>query len=432
MIPKKKNRTILLGGLILLVLACLVVAVSPLRDSIFFKIDQLTARLFYTIKAPEKEAFVPDTPAANSPTGMPSTLTPTLPPIATETLLPEESTATPAPTGTPLPEALKLDNVKYVDQHGLFNYCAPANLTMALAYWGWEGGRTDVGTVIKPNPEDFNVMPYEMVDYVNQNTGFRAIERTGGTLDLVKELVANQFPVILEAGRYMIDLTGKLSWMGHYTFVTGYDDKAQQFNTQDSYYNADYPVSYTEMQEWWRPFNFVFIVVYPPEQETRLFDVLGDYASEEQSSRIAYDTASNEAGSLTGVQQFFAWFNRGSSMVDLKDYFGAAESFDQAFLVNQSLSESDRPWRMMWYQTGPYFAYQFTGRYNDVIRLADQTFDGARTKSLEELYVWRARAYAALGNLDQTYTDLCAALKYHPGFAPAVGELQLQGLSDCP
>jgi tetratricopeptide (TPR) repeat protein len=286
--------------------------------------------------------------------------------------------------------------------------------------------------MIKPNPEDFNVMPYEMVDYVNQNTAFRAIQRTGGTLDLVKELIANQFPVVLEAGRYMVDLTGKLSWMGHYTFVTGYDDAEQEFITQDSYYNADYPVTYTELQEWWRPFNFVFMVIYPPDQETRLFDLLGDYGNEEQSNRIAYDTASNEAGSLTGVQQFFAWFNRGSSQVALKDYFGAAESFDQAFLVNQSLSEADRPWRMMWYQTGPYFAYHFTGRYNDVIRLADQTFDGARTKSLEESYVWRARAYAALGNLDQAYTDLCAGLKYHPGFAPAVGELQLQGLPDCP
>ena len=427
----KNNRNIILLALVFLVLACLVVLVSPLRESLFWRADQLITRIFYTIKQPEKAAFVPDASAVVTVELMP-TLTPTPLPTLTSTLPVEADTPTPSPTATPLPSQVNLSGVTYIDQHGLYNYCAPANLAMALSYWGWQGVRTDIGTQVKPNPEDFNVMPYELVDYVNQHTAFAALHRTGGTLELVKKMVANQYPVLIEAGRYMVDLTGKLSWMGHYTVVTGYDDASETFITQDSYYTADYLVSYEELQNWWRPFNYVFIIVYPPDQEEQVLNLLGDYASMEQSSRIAYEIATNEVWSLTGVDQFFAWFNRGSSMVDLKDYYGAAESFDQAFLVNQGLPEGDRPWRMMWYQTGPYFAYHLTGRYQDVISLADFTLDNARLKILEETFVWRGRAYAALGDLNQAHKDLCEALKNHVGFVPAQQELQRLGLPDCP
>jgi tetratricopeptide (TPR) repeat protein len=347
-------------------------------------------------------------------------------------LLPEEDTPTPKPTPTPLPDKVVLSGVRYIDQHGLFNYCAPANLAMELSYWGWSGDRTDIGPVIKPYPEDFNVMLYEMADYVNQNTDLSAILRNGGTLDLLKTLIAGKFPVLIETGRYMVDVTGKLSWMGHYTVVTAYDDALQEVITQDSYYEPDYALAYADLVEEWRPFNYSFLVVYPPDKEQALFDLRGDYADEEQSNRIAYNNATGEIWSLSGVQQYFAWFNRGTSMVALKDYYGAAESYDQAFLVYESLPESDRPYRMMWYQTGPYFAYYTTGRYQDVIDLANQTFDTARLKILEESYVWRGRAEAALGDMAAAKEDLCASLTYHENFPPALQEIERLGFSDCP
>jgi tetratricopeptide (TPR) repeat protein len=432
MASPKRTRNIILGVLVVIVLGCLIVAVSPLREKITWRIDQLITRIFYTVKAPEQAVFVPNTPDATVTPQVLPTSTATLPPTSTQTLPPEVDTPTPEPTSTPLPDEMSISGVAYVDQHGLFNYCAPANLAMALSYWGWDGKRTDIGTAVKPNPEDFNVMPYEMVDYVNQQTDYYAIMRYGGTHEIVKELVANGFPVLLEAGRYMVDLTGKLSWMGHYTLVTGYSDITQEFITQDSYFTADYPVTYEELEKWWRPFNFVFMVVYEPEQEQRLLDLLGDYRSEEQSSRIAYDIATQEIWALEGVDRYFAWFNRGSSMINLGDYYGAAESFDEANLAYTALPESERPWRMMWYQTGPYFAYYLTGRYQDVIGLADFTLDNARLKILEETYVWRGRAYAALGDMEKAQEDFCASLKYHEGFEPALLEIQRLGLSDCP
>jgi len=38
--------------------------------------------------------------------------------------------------------------------------------------------------------------------------------------------------------------TGQDEWMGHYSYVTGYDDATQIFMTQDSYFTPDFEVPY--------------------------------------------------------------------------------------------------------------------------------------------------------------------------------------------
>ncbi len=57
-------------------------------------------------------------------------------------------------TATPLPERVILDGVVYVDQRERWNYCGPANLAMALNFWGWPGDRDDVARVVKPGIND--------------------------------------------------------------------------------------------------------------------------------------------------------------------------------------------------------------------------------------------------------------------------------------
>ena len=84
--------------------------------------------------------------------------------------------------------------MKYIDQHGLWNYCAPANLAMELSYWGWQGDRTDIGKAVKPYEKDKNVMPYELADYVREQTDLDVVQRSGGTLELIKRLVSPVSP----------------------------------------------------------------------------------------------------------------------------------------------------------------------------------------------------------------------------------------------
>ena len=317
-----------------------------------------------------------------------------------------------------------------MDQHGLWNYCAPSNLAMALSYWGWEGDRLDTGQYLKPFEEDKNVMPYEMVNYVEEMTNLSVVVRSGGTLDLLKLLIANGYPVLVEKGAMIVDYTGKLGWMGHYNLLTAYDDSAGQFLAQDSYFTPDYPVSYDTLQEEWLSFNYVFLVVYPPENQEQVFALLGNYADSQRAEQIALETAANMTVTETGLKEYFAWFNRGTSLVRLQDYAGAASAYDKSIELYNALEPELRPFRMLWYQTGPYFAYYYTGRYQDVVDMVDILILRRVDKPyLEESWYWRAKAKVALGDLDGAIEDYRTALKYHPGFLPALQDLETLGVS---
>src|SRR5690606_22777350 len=129
-------------------------------------------------------------------------------------------------------------------------------------------------------------------------------------------------------------------------------------------------VSYDDLTRGWRSFNYAFVVLFPPERQDEVYALLGPYADETTANQIAAQIASDEIFRTEGQDQFFALFNRGTSLVRLQDYGGAAQIYDQAFKLYAELPGEQRPWRMLWYQTGPYFAYYWTGRYWDVIALA--------------------------------------------------------------
>mgnify|MGYP005842950143 FL=1 len=432
MISKRKAISwIFIGGLF----ACLLLfAIPSLRGRLVSNLNELRVQARYALNPPQQAVFVPEEAVATIVDATMQAFSRTSTPIAS--LTPASAAPTPTPqftstptqTPTPLPESVALNGVRYQDQHGLWNYCAPANLAMGLSYWGWQGERTDVGPVLKPFEKDKNVMPYEMADYVQTYTNLNALVRHGGTLETLKRLIAAGFVPLIEKGIVIRDINGKLGWMGHYSTITGYDDAKKVFITQDSYFEPNFKVSYDELLWQWRSFNYIFLVIYPPEREAELLDLLGPYADPQTAFQIAAQTAAEEAVRLDGVEKFFAYFNRGTSLVNLQDYAGAASTYDQAFALMAGLPEKDRPWRMMWYQTGPYFAYYYTGRYQDVERLATTTLDAAAEPFLEESYVWRARSRLALGNRSAAAEDVRKALEYHPGFTPAVELANLLGI----
>jgi len=410
-------------------LVAAVLAIPALREPALFQLDKLRVRIQYAISPPQEAVFVPEAQLATIVQAtMAAQVTPTPSITPSPTLTPPGPTPTLTPTPTPLPAAVNLTGMRYIDQHGLWNYCAPSTLAMALSYWGWQGSRTDVGQVVKPFEKDKNVMPYELADYVQTNTQFAALVRSGGTLDVLKRLIAEKYVVMVEKGIILKDFNGKLGWVGHYAVVSGYDDASQIFTTQDAYFSADYPVPYDTFFNQWRDFNYTYLVIYPYDQEAKVMRALGSASDEFAAFQQAAKTASAETVSLSGAQQFFAWFNRGTSLVNLQDYTGAAAAYDQAFSAMAALPEADRPWRMMWYQTGPYFAYYFTGRYQDVINLADNTIKSAAEPYLEESFIWRARARAILGDSTGAAQDVRTSLEYHPGFTPGIELAQQLGI----
>jgi tetratricopeptide (TPR) repeat protein len=157
--------------------------------------------------------------------------------------------------------------------------------------------------------------------------------------------------------------------------------------------------------------------------------VLGPQANLAYNQEYTSQKAAAEVQQLSGRDKFFALYDLGSSLVTLQDYAGAAQAYDQAYQLYPSIPEKQRPYRMTWYETGPYFAYYYTGRYTDVTNLATQTIGSTTSPGLEESFVWRARAQVATGDTTDAVNDLKTALVWHPGFQPALDELANLGVT---
>ena len=300
----------------------------------------------------------------------------------------------PPPTRTDHPDAPARDGDaggrKYEHQHSRYNYCGPANFSMALTFWGWDGNRDVIGKAVMPGnttsegkafDKDKNVMPYELQNYIAENvTYLSSLLRYGGNIDLLKRMVSAGFPVVVEKGIYEMDLNGKVGWMGHYAFVTGYDDAKQEIIYQDTYQPPGAPpgknrrLSYAKFIEGWRAFNYVFVVVYPYEREAQVLTLLGDWADDEWATQHALAIAENESRTLTRHRPVFCLVQqRHQSRVPGESRLlecGAGVRLRLRAVCETGGDDSIRPYRMMWYQTGPYKAYFFIGRYADVINLA--------------------------------------------------------------
>jgi len=446
---------------VVIVLGIGVYLLPPVHDRLAGRLDDLRAQINYYFNPPDQAVFKPAqsqqdainaivsaTMQAYSLAQAPSStpLTATAHPTSTLT------GPTPAPTITPapLPAAVSLPGVTYINQStgGGWNMCAPTNLTMMLKFWGWQGTRDDITKVIKPginNPKlsfsargkpDKNVMPYEMVDFVQNDTDYHAFYRYGGEMDLLKKLIASGYPMLIEKGVYEKDATGVFSWLGHYAFVTGYDDNQGVFIYQDTYppegvNGNNRQISYADFQTGWRAFNYLFIVLYPPANEQDVFNIIGKWGDTGWANQHALDMANQEIKTLTGLDLYFAWFNKGTSDVQLIQYNDAGLAYDQAFNLYPVLpiAQKDRPYRMLWYQTGPFWAYYYTGRYQDVINLANTTLGtvlGGPT--LEESIYWRGMAEGALGDMNAAITDFKYANHLNPKMAVVIQELQTLGI----
>lgn len=435
---RTKIKQFFLGaGAMFGLLALVALLITPIRERIFTKLLEIRADVKYAINPPEKAIFVPgdqvNLVVQQTMTALAASYTSTPSPEPSATPATPLPTQIPTITPTPLPGRVELAGVKYTDQHGMWNYCAPANLTMALSFWGYKGDRMDVGDVIKPFRTDKNVMPYEMQNFTEENAGLdlKMVIRYGGDKQIIKDFLAAGYPVLIETSEALAEgeFGSSGGWLGHYILLNGYDDAQSIFISQDSLRGADWPTPYEGFDAAWRAFNYVYMVIYPADQESSVMAILGDQADETANYQYAALKAANEVEGLTGIDQFFAYFNRGTNLVALQDYGGGAAAYDAAFAIYPNIPESTRPYRIMWYETGPYYAYYFTQRYWDVISLSTTTLDAMAEPMLEESFYWRARAELALGDTAGAERDIKSALKYHAGFEPALqlrAEMQAQ------
>ena len=437
---KRLIISLILAALLFCLLAVILYNLPPIHERLSWRLENLQAQVQRFFNPPEEVVFLPQ--EAKSPAAietivkatldalLPSaTPAPVTQPSATPTMLGPTETFTPTPTitpsPTPIPGQALLTGIRYEYQQ--FNNCGPANLAMALSYWGWQGDQRDTRAFLRPNRDvdDKNVMPEEMVTFVETYASLQALARVGGDIELLKRLVAAGFPVLIEAGHHPRDDW----WMGHYLLINGYDDERQRFTAQDSLIMPDFPLPYEELStRWWRDFNYVYIIIYPAERHAEVAALIGEEVDPQTNYRHAAQKALDEIPSLADRHLFFAWFNRGSSLVGLQDYAGAADAYDQAFALYARLSEEQRPYRLLWYQIGPYLAYYYSGRYQDVIDLANATFSWVGKPVLEETFFWRGMAYEALGNSNQAASDYEKSAALNPNYLPPHQALERLGV----
>lgn len=324
-----------------------------------------------------------------------------------------------------LPVSHTLSGVGFEPQW--WNNCGPATLTNALIYFGYADDQGRAANFLKPDSQDKNVTPQEMVEFVNTQVPelpVFAIHRVGGTIDLMRTLIANDFPVIIEEG-YDPE-PDRLGWMGHYLLLRGYDDSVGVFMTSDSYLGS-VNYSYDHINTYWRHFNRNYIVLYTADREAELMEILGDDADELTNyiNALSMSIAEAEANEADP----FAWFNLGTNYLRIADlypdreaavtyYQYAAASFDRARNAGNGL-----PWRMLWYQFGPFEAYNAVGRYGDTIALARATIATKAASdeylNVEEVYYYAGVAREALGERDNAIANYSTAALLNPRYALA-------------
>ncbi len=393
----------------LIVLAyVLVVNIPALKSRVGWRVDIAMTYLRGVIHP--VEPFPTAVQAVVVPTDAP-TITPTSQP----TLNPELPTATiaPSPTPQPSPTAIpgKIELPPPLWELQGANNCGPATLALYLRYYGWEGTQEEIAQVVKPLPEDRNVNPEELVYYVRTHDGWlNAMFRVGGDLQLLKQLVAGGFPVMIEES-FFFDTPywpNDDLWAAHYLLVTGYDDAAQTFTGQDSFHGPNQVIPAATLDSYWQIFNRVYLLIYPPAQEPALKSILGDNWDADLNRQQALEVSQSETQSQPN--NAYAWFNLGSNLVYFERYGEAATAYDKARQIGLYQ-------RMLRYQFGPFFAYFHAGMTTELLTVTEYALE--RTPNSEEALLWHGWAEYRLGKKLEAISDWQKALEYHPGYEDA-------------
>jgi len=334
----------------------------------------------------------------------------------------KEPTPAPAPADTPppvapvplLPSRVELTGLTHTWQ--TWNNCGPATLSMYLSFWDCALTQEQIRLTVRPNPEDKHAGPEELAT-VARAQGLKAAVRVDGTPDMLRGLLAAGVPVMVST--WHEDDPG--DGMGHYRLLVGYDDAAQHWLLYDSLAataadpGAPYQplvMPYAEFEPLWEVFNRRYVLAYRSEFGDAVAAVVG----EDLDDRSMWEGARDRA--LAEIQADeanpFAWFNAGSSLLALGEFEPAAAAYDRA-------RQLGLPWRMLWYQFGPFAAYYEVGRYDEVIALADATLKHAQ--DIEELHYWRGRALAAQGDTQGAREAYERALAQKPDYADALEAL---------
>jgi tetratricopeptide (TPR) repeat protein len=364
-----------------------------------------------TVAATRTRPAVAPTAAATSSTVRPvASRTATSAPTRSPTPTRPPPTFTPTPTPTALPPAVHLTGLTHAWQ--TWNNCGPATLAMNLSYFGSRTTQAEIAATLRPFKDDKNVNPEELAAYARAQ-GFRALARVNGSPETLRQLLSAGVPVLVETWYEPKPNDG----MGHYRLLVGYDDAAREWIAYDSYDShglvkgqpyAGIRLPYDQVARDWVVFNRTYLLIYDEPRAAAVAKIVGDDLDDTAMwTRAAADA---EAAVQQRPKDAFAWFNLGTSLTALGRFDAAASTYDRS-------RQLGLPWRMLWYQFGPFRAYYETGRYDQVVALADATLHTAQ--HVEELFFWRGLAQQAKGDLPAARASWERSLDLNPNYTEA-------------
>lgn len=307
-------------------------------------------------------------------------------------------TASPIPT-PPLPTSVQLTGGTQVFQ--TFNNCGPASLSMALSYYGIVESQITLGQKLRPyqhpqgDNDDKSVTLSELAQ-IAAEYGFAVYYRPAGSIDILKQLLNLELPVITRT------LLTNQDDIGHYRVITGYDEASMTITQDDSLQGANLTFSYQDFNTLWQPFNYEFLVLVPMEKSAQTEKILGTLikssAAWEQALVISDQAIEADPADI------YSYFNRAVAHYHLGQYEDSIESFEAA--------KDQLPDRMLWYQLDPLLAYYQVGDYDTVLRTSQTILDN-QNQAYAELHYLQSLVYQGRGQTDLAQAALARAHTYN-------------------
>lgn len=293
-----------------------------------------------------------------------------------------------------------------------FNNCGPATLSMALGWYKINVSQEELASKMRPyqhpkgDNDDKTIFTYEFVDWAKKY-GIEAIGRVNGDINLMKKFLSNGFPIVVKTW------LKKGEDIGHFRFVTGYDDSKQLIFFDDSYDGPNRKMNYYDFLSLWQPFNYSYIVLYENDSLDTVKTIIGEDWIEKNSWKNALNRAEKE--NKLDPENIYPLFNISAISYHLEDYERSVKIFEQI--------ESRLPKRMLWYQIEPIKSYQELGNYDRVFEISDNILENGN-RSFSELYVIRGNIYILQGLKDKAREQFELALKYNEYMVDAKIALQ--------
>lgn len=289
-----------------------------------------------------------------------------------------------------------------------FNNCGPATLSMALKWYGINAPQEELASKMRPyqhpkgDNDDKTIFTYEFVDWAKEY-GVEAVGRVNGDIDLIKRFISNGFPVVVK------------TWLkqgediGHFRFVTGYDEEKQIIYFDDSYDGPNEKMKYYDFLSLWQPFNYSYIVLYQKTSEPVVKKIIG----QDWDERVSYQNAliRAEKESEKDSTNIYPLFNISTTSYNLGNYEKSVEAYEEV---------QDRfPRRMLWYQIEPIKSYFELKDYDKVFEITGNILENGN-RAFSELYFIRGEIYLAQGLDEKAKEQFDLAIKYNENFKEAV------------